>query len=196
MSVVSSTFNHSHGHLGTMGSVRTVSEHPPYESAVDRAIREAAERGAFDDLPGKGRPLPHLDDDELGWVRRWMDREGVSPELLLPPSVQLRKEIDRLPQTLAALRTEAAVREHVREVDLRVVEHLHFPSGPRVPVRRIDADAAVARWRADRVRPGATPPGATPPGAAPPGATPPGPAAAPDRQPGRRDRWPFRRRPT
>ncbi|MHA6784140.1 DnaJ family domain-containing protein [Pseudonocardia saturnea] len=125
----------------------------PYESAVDRAIREAAERGAFENLPGKGKPLPHLDDDELGWVRRWMDREGVSPELLLPPSVQLRKEIDRLPETLAALRTEAAVREHVREVNLRVVEHLRFPSGPRIPVRPVDADAAVARWRAARAGP-------------------------------------------
>ncbi|MDN5933163.1 MAG: DUF1992 domain-containing protein [Pseudonocardia sp.] len=135
----------------------------PYESAVDRAIREAAERGAFENLPGKGKPLPHLDDDELGWVRRWMDREGVSREMLLPPSVQLRKEIDRLPQTLAALRTEAEVREHVREVNLRVVEHLRFPSGPHVPVRPVDADAAVARWRADRAEPphaltgGATP---------------------------------------
>jgi hypothetical protein len=147
----------------------------PYESAVDRAIREAAERGAFENLPGKGKPLPHLDDDELGWVRRWMDREGVPRDLLLPPSVQLRKEIDRLPETLAALGTEAAVREHVREVNLRVVEHLRFPSGPRVPVRPVDADAALERWRAGRARPTATAPGPAP--------------AAVDPPPGRRSWW-------
>ena len=29
-----------------------------YERPVDRAIREAAERGAFDNLPGSGKPLP------------------------------------------------------------------------------------------------------------------------------------------
>lgn len=150
----------------------------PHESAVDRAIREAAERGAFENLPGRGRPLPHLDDDELGWVRRWMDREGVSREQLLPPSVQLRKELDRLPGTLAALRTEAEVREHVRDVNLRVVEHLRFPSGPRVAVRRVDAEAAVARWRADRARPTAAPTGPT--------------AAAVDSPPGRRSWWPSR----
>lgn len=137
-----------------------VFEHSPHESALDRAIREAAERGAFDDLPGKGRPLPHLDDDELGWVRRWMEREGVSPELLLPPSVQLRKEIDRLPDTLAALRTEVDVREHVREVNRRVAEHLRSPGGPRIPVRPVDVDAAVERWRTARPAP---PPATAPP---------------------------------
>ncbi|GAA3227500.1 hypothetical protein GCM10017691_17930 [Pseudonocardia petroleophila] len=137
----------------------------PYESAVDRAIREAAERGAFDDLPGKGKPLPHLDDpSEDWWLRRYLDREGISRDLLLPPSVQLRKELDRLPATLAALRTEAAVREHVREVNRRVAEHLRYPSGPRVPVHKVDVDAAVARWAADRTAPPAP---ATPPPAAP-----------------------------
>ena len=29
-----------------------------WESAVDQQIREAQERGDFDDLPGKGKPLP------------------------------------------------------------------------------------------------------------------------------------------
>lgn len=123
----------------------------PYESAVDRAIREAAERGAFDDLPGRGKPLPHLDDpSEDWWLRRYLDREGISREMLLPPSVQLRKEIDRLPGTLAALRTERDVRDAVAELNARIVEHLRYPSGPRISVRRVDADEAVARWAADR----------------------------------------------
>lgn len=122
-------------------------EPPPFESAVDRAIREAAERGAFDNLPGKGKPLPQLDEDELGWVRRWLDREGVSPEMLLPTPVQLRKEIDRLPRTLAALRREADVRDAVAELNRRIAEHMRYPSGPRIPVRLVDVERAVERWR-------------------------------------------------
>lgn len=123
-----------------------------YESAVDRAIREAAERGAFDNLPGAGKPLPLLDgpDDELWWVRRYVEREGLPRDALLPPSIQLRKAIDRLPATLRALRGEQAVRDTVRELNLRVVEHLRHPSGPAVPVGPVDVDAAVARWRAER----------------------------------------------
>jgi hypothetical protein len=52
-----------------MANVTKQRKRPPkdWESAVDRAIREAQERGEFDNLPGKGRPL------------RW-DDEHVPPE--------------------------------------------------------------------------------------------------------------------
>jgi hypothetical protein len=142
-----------------------VSDHTRHETAVDRAVREAAERGAFDDLPGRGKPLPQLaDGSEDWWLRGWLRREGISSEVLLPPSVQLRKELDRLPGTLAGLRSEREVRDAVAELNLRVVEYLRYPSGPRVPVRRVDADAAVDRWRTDRE----PPPAARPPDAPPP----------------------------
>ena len=70
---------------------------PRYETAVEKQIREAQELGAFDDLPGKGKPLPGIDgpDDELWWVKNMIRREGLSTDLLLPPSIQLRKEIDQ-----------------------------------------------------------------------------------------------------
>jgi hypothetical protein len=161
----------------------------PYESALDRQIRLAAERGAFDDLPGKGKPLPGLDepDDELWWVRRYLDREGISRDTLLPPSVQLRKELDRLPETLRELPTEAAVRDAVGELNLRVVEHLRAPSGPRVRVGKVDVEDAVRRWREGRRAPEAPP--ARP--AAPESAQPPEPPEPSEPRP--RRRW-FRRR--
>lgn len=124
------------------------------ESPVDRAIREAVERGEFDDLPGKGKPLPGagrigpVDGD--WWVRGYLQREGLSGEALLPPSIQLRKELDRLDDTVARFTDERRVREHVEEVDARVVDHMRYPAGPRVPIRRPDVDAVVARWRAAR----------------------------------------------
>ncbi len=53
---------------------------PPMESWVDRTIREAIERGEFDDLPGAGKPLPVLAEpyEPNWWVRRWMEREGIT----------------------------------------------------------------------------------------------------------------------
>lgn len=127
----------------------------PYESVVDRQIRLAAERGAFDGLPGAGKPLPGLDepDDGLWWVRGYLRREGLSTEALLPPSVQLRKEIDRLDETLRPLPTEWEVREAVRELNVRIVDFLRAPSGPRLQVGRVDVEAAVSRWAAQRPRP-------------------------------------------
>ena len=47
------------------------------ESLVERQIREARERGEFDDLPGRGRPLDLSDTGELWWVRRKLRDEGL-----------------------------------------------------------------------------------------------------------------------
>ena len=135
-----------------------------HESAVDKQIRLATERGDFDDLPGAGKPLPGLDepDDDLWWVRGYLRREGLSTEALLPPSIQLRKEIDRLPETLRALPTERAVRDAVGELNLRIVEFLRAPVGPRVPMGRIDVEQAVSGWQRER-RPAPRPPAPEPP---------------------------------
>ena len=53
-----------------MGACST--ERPRWESPVEKAIREAQERGEFDDLPGAGKPLKDLGDpdDPLWWLRR------------------------------------------------------------------------------------------------------------------------------
>lgn len=127
---------------------------PRFESPVDRSIREAVERGDFDDLPGKGEPLPGAGRvgpvDENWWVRGYLEREGLSGEALLPPSVQLRKELDRIDTTVARFVDERRVREHVAEVNSRVVDHMRHPAGPRVPIRKLDADAVVERWRQAR----------------------------------------------
>jgi hypothetical protein len=123
-----------------------------HESVVDKQIRLAQERGDFDNLPGKGKPLTGIGDphDELWWVKGYLRREGLTSEMLLPPSIQLRKELDRLPETLRALRSEQAVRDAVAELNLRVVEFLRAPSGPRVRIGRVNANHAVRQWRAGR----------------------------------------------
>lgn len=120
-----------------------------YESLVDQQIRLAQERGDFDDLPGAGKPLPGLGgpDDELWWIKGYLRREGLSTEDLLPTPLRLRKEIERLPETVDELSSEQSVREAVRRLNRRIAEHLRAPSGPPVPVRPVDADAVVAGWR-------------------------------------------------
>ncbi|WP_433505265.1 DUF1992 domain-containing protein [Pseudonocardia halophobica] len=122
-----------------------------YESAVEKAIREAVERGEFDDLPGKGRPLPNLADaDENWWIKGYLRREGVPSDVLLPTPVQLRKEVERLPETVRDLPTEQAVRDLVAELNARIAGYLRAPDGPRLPLRRADPDAVVEAWRAHR----------------------------------------------
>ena len=137
-----------------------------YESRVDEQIRKAIESGGFDNLPGAGKPLKLPGHgDENWWIRSKLRAEGVSTDLLLPPSLRLRKELAGLDEAVRDLRDEAAVRQVVAELDRRVVAFLRAPSGPRVPIRRPRADDVVARWRAARAldRPVPSPRPAAPP---------------------------------
>jgi hypothetical protein len=130
-----------------------------YESVIDQQIRMAEERGDFADLPGKGKPLPGLDsaDDENWWVRRWVEREGVPSEALLPTPLQLRREVERLPETVRDLPTEEAVRATVADLNRRIAEWVRAPSGPAVPVRRAAAEEIVRGWRDARPAPPSAP---------------------------------------
>jgi hypothetical protein len=126
-----------------------------FESWIDKQIREATERGEMDDLPGAGKPLPGADrpHDENWWVKSYLNREGLSTEALLPPALQLRREIERLPGTVAELRSEREVRDVVADLNQRIVAHLRAPSGPPVRVGPVNVDDVLAQWRSRPVEP-------------------------------------------
>ncbi|MFC9553204.1 DUF1992 domain-containing protein [Rhodococcus sp. NPDC056960] len=119
-----------------------------FESWIDKQIRLAQERGDFDDLPGAGKPIPAGDvDDELWWVKNYLRRENLPTDSLLPTPLQLRKEIERLPETVRGLPSEQSVRDVVAQLNLQIVDWVRAPSGPRIPVSPVDADDVVATWR-------------------------------------------------
>jgi hypothetical protein len=122
-----------------------------YESWVDRQIREAQERGEFDDLPGAGRPIPGIKGphDPNWWVKGLIEREKISAPL--PPGLALRREIEQLPETLADVRDEAAARDLVEDLNRRILDLRRRPSdGVPVIVATVDVDVALRRWRESR----------------------------------------------
>ncbi len=123
-----------------------------YESSIDRQLREAQERGEFDNLPGSGKPLPDAGRDyqEDWWVRSWMEREGATGAAL-PPSLQLRREAEDLDRQADRRSTEKAVRELVAGVNERIGQaRAGRLSGPPVLLRPFDADEVVRGWRERR----------------------------------------------
>lgn len=121
-----------------------------WESWIDGQIRTAQERGEFDNLPGKGRPIADLDDphDELWWIKRLLKREEIS---VLPPALALRKDVDDALDQLANLRSEKSVRDIVTELNRRIREMNAKPApGPPTTLMPLDVDAIVVRWRAAR----------------------------------------------
>jgi hypothetical protein len=126
-----------------------------FETWIDKQIREAMERGEFDNLPGHGKPIPGLDrpDDEWWWIGPKLAREGVSAEAALPTPLRLRKEIEQLPEKVRRLPTETEVRAVVGDLNKRIRDWLLVPTGPAVHVTTVDAEEVVERWRAERVVP-------------------------------------------
>jgi hypothetical protein len=124
-----------------------------FDSWIDRQINEAQERGEFDNLPGAGKPLPRGALNGDAWLRNYLDREGVSAEAMLPVPLRLRKEAERLADTLGELRSEQDVREVVRDLNRRILEWRRIPEGPPIHLRLVNEEDMLARWRETRTRP-------------------------------------------
>jgi hypothetical protein len=126
-----------------------------FTSWIDQQVADAERRGLFDDLPGAGKPLnikPAAADGDYGqaWLRDYARREGVPPEEMLPAPLRLRREIERLTETVGEFRTEAEIREVAADLNRRIVEWRRIPVGPPIHVRLVNADDLVTRWRAAR----------------------------------------------
>lgn len=116
---------------------------------VDLQVRQAMERGDFDDLPGQGKPIEGLgaEHDPDWWVKKLVERENIA---LLPPALALRTEDADLDARLDRINVEADVRRELEDFNARVRRAIYTPptgpSGPPVITRQRDIDAEVAAW--------------------------------------------------
>jgi hypothetical protein len=166
---------------------------------IDQQIADAEQRGVFDELPGKGKPLnlkPTGGDYGDAWVRDYARREGVQPDEFLPTPLRLRREIERLTEEVGEFRSEAEIREVASDINRRIVEWRRIPVGPPIHVRLVNADDLVARWRAAKqARPSAARADAARSDAAAPGSRASQPRSVSPAGATRRPRWWQRRRP-
>ena len=117
---------------------------------VERQIREATERGEFDNLPGAGKPIPDLDEphDELWWVKGKLRRENFT---YLPPTIALRREAEAALEAALQAGTEDEVRQIVGAVNRRIADgNRKAASGPPLNLTPFDVDRVVQRWRERR----------------------------------------------
>lgn len=121
-----------------------------FRSWIDQQISDASERGAFDNLPGTGKPLRRRGDQDNpdAWVLDWVRREGVPTEELLPTPLRLRKEAATLADCVPEFASEQEVRDCVAELNDRIMEWRRLPIGPPIFVPLVDIEAMVAKWRA------------------------------------------------
>jgi Domain of unknown function (DUF1992) len=124
----------------------------PFDSWVDKQIRDAEGRGEFARLPGAGKPLPaDTSYDELWWIKDKMAREGLT---VLPPTLALRKEAEDALEAAYAAPSERIARQIITEVNAKIREMMFKPPpGPPLGKKPYDVEDVVRRWRELRERP-------------------------------------------
>jgi hypothetical protein len=123
-----------------------------WESWIDRQVREAEERGEFDDLPGAGKPIPDLNKpfDEMWWVKDKLRREGLT---YMPPSVALRKEANDALDAASRANSEAQVRGIVSAINEKIREANRMGiAGPPLLLVPYDVERVVREWRREHSR--------------------------------------------
>ena len=109
---------------------------------VDLQVRQAMERGDFDDLPGAGKPIEDLGEqhDPDWWIKKLVEREQIA---VLPPSLRCARRTPSSTHRSTSSTREADVRREVEDFNERVVAARYRPP-------RAAADHHAARRRRDR----------------------------------------------
>jgi len=118
-----------------------------WESWIDRQVREATERGEFDDLAGSGQPLPDLDKpfDELWWVKNKLSREGLT---YMSPSVALRKESYDAREAALGARSDAEARSILKAINEKIrAANRNGIAGPPLMLVPYDVERVIGERR-------------------------------------------------
>jgi hypothetical protein len=127
--------------------------HLTWESFAERRIREAAEAGAFSNLPGLGQPIPGIDEplNENWWVRKKLRAENLS---VVPPTIAARRQIERFRSEMPGIVSEQHLRRRLEELNEQIRKAIYSTTlGPADGVQLLDVEAEVAVWlRSQSVR--------------------------------------------
>jgi hypothetical protein len=114
----------------------------PWETLIDRQIREAMEDGRFDDLPFKGEPLPREDDAYAGeWAMAFhmLRNAGVAPPWI-EADKDVRTLLERRDTILARAATASPLARSRYRRDLEQVV-----VGINAAIARLNAEAPTDR---------------------------------------------------
>jgi len=118
-----------------------------WESWFEEQIRQAQEEGAFENLPGAGKPLPDLEEsyDPDWWVKKLIRREKVS---VLPPALELLRQVESEFEKIWKARDEAEMRARVHALNAEIAKvNARTAEGPPTRLGLLDVDSVVEEWR-------------------------------------------------
>jgi len=123
-----------------------------WETWTESQIRVAMEEGAFDNLPGAGKPLPNSgrEYDPLWWQKQLVQREQIT---VVPPALGLLRKVEEVLATIGKLHDEATVRRRIAALNVEIAKvNATVVEGPPTRLGTLDVDQVVAQWRRNSSR--------------------------------------------
>jgi len=94
---------------------------PGYEKIVEQRIKEAMERGEFENLPGKGRPIPLEDESHIPEDLRLAYKLLKNADCL-PPELLEKKEILQMEDMLAMIPDEKERYKLIKKINFKIMK--------------------------------------------------------------------------
>ena len=94
---------------------------PGYEKIVEQRIKEAMENGEFENLPGKGKPIPIEDDSHVPEDLRLAYKLLKNADCL-PPELLEKKEILQMEDMLASVPDEKERYKLIKKINFKIMK--------------------------------------------------------------------------
>ena len=92
-----------------------------FQKIVEKRIKEAQERGEFDNLPGRGRPIPLEDESHVPEDLRLAYKILKNADCL-PPELELKKEIRQMEDMLGHIPDEKEKYRQIKRINYKILQ--------------------------------------------------------------------------
>lgn len=92
-----------------------------FQKIVEKKIKEAMDKGEFDDLPGRGKPIAFEDDSNIPEDLRLAFKVLKNADCL-PPELQLKKEIRQMEDMLEGIPDEKEKYRQIKKINYKIMQ--------------------------------------------------------------------------
>jgi len=92
-----------------------------FQKIVEKKIKEAMDKGEFDDLPGRGKPIAFEDDSNIPEDLRLAFKVLKNADYL-PPELQLKKEIRQMEDMLEGIPDEKEKYRQIKKINYKIMQ--------------------------------------------------------------------------
>ena len=123
-----------------------------FDSWVDRQIDASVKRGEFENLPGKGKPLPGVNGryDPDWWLKEKLARENLD---ITPDTIVARRKAEVFMERYLDLGSVRAVKREAARLNELITAANKTDLGPHLPQPLLDIEALVSAWSEARSQP-------------------------------------------